>query len=100
MLRDRLTDALSDLASSRTHVHEVQEAYAVERRTSQKAKADVQAAGSFVLSTCAAVSYAFSSVELRIGELTCALKLQQRESLDATTLAADLEARLEESKTG
>ena len=45
MLRDRLTDALSDLASSRTYAFEVQEAYAVERRTSQQAMADIKAAG-------------------------------------------------------
>jgi hypothetical protein len=36
--------------------------------------------------------------DMRIGELACALKQQQKESLDATTLAGDLEARLEDAK--
>jgi hypothetical protein len=42
MLRDHLTDALSELASSRTHAHDLQEAYAIERRTSQQTIADVK----------------------------------------------------------
>lgn len=54
MLRDHLTDALSELASSRTHAHELQESYAIERRTSQQAMADVTAASSLL---CLAVCF-------------------------------------------
>ncbi|KAF8579317.1 hypothetical protein K439DRAFT_407731 [Ramaria rubella] len=80
MLRDRLTDTLSDLASSRLHANEVEEAYAVECRSSHKALADLRISDAHVL------------------ELTCDLKQQQRECLDATTFAGTLESKLKNSE--
>jgi hypothetical protein len=97
MLRDRLTDALSDLASSRAHAYELQESYASERLTSRRAMADTQAAGGSPFAQCAPILM-HPLQEIRIGELTCALKQQQKESLDAITSVGDLEARIEESK--
>jgi hypothetical protein len=40
MLRDHLTDALSELASSRAHAHDLQETYVIEHRTSQQTIVD------------------------------------------------------------
>ena len=45
MLRDRLTDALSDLAASRGHVYELQEAHAIDRRALKHATDELAAAG-------------------------------------------------------
>ncbi|KAF8491950.1 hypothetical protein JB92DRAFT_3238996 [Gautieria morchelliformis] len=81
ILQDCLTDVLSNLASSRAHAYEVQESYTSEHLTSQRMMADIQAA------------------EIGIGELTYALKQQQKESLDAIASVGDLEARNKESKT-
>jgi hypothetical protein len=97
MLRDRLTDALSDLAASRSHVYEIQEAYAIDRRAVKDATNELTAAGQYpplYPAKCLTRLFAGS----RMADLASALKQQQRESLDVMTLAGDLEMQLDSSK--
>ncbi|GJJ07623.1 hypothetical protein Clacol_001827 [Clathrus columnatus] len=77
MLRDRLSDSLSDVSSLRTFAFQTQEAYFAECSASRAAKEEL------------------NQRETRISELVAELNYQRAETLKALTQAAELETKIE-----
>ncbi|KIJ56896.1 hypothetical protein M422DRAFT_40468 [Sphaerobolus stellatus SS14] len=88
MLRDRLTEAMGDLANERSHLYEVQEAYAQECRTTQQVLVNLR-------NTELDID---SFLDERLLEVSAELKLRHAECLDYAMKLAEMETELCETK--